>query len=641
MQPFYMMVSSNKHSLLQPHFMKKIFTTLAILLFAYASRACYADYTYNNACVGDTVFFHALDGFAAYSWDYGDSTSGVANVSHDVNGYHVYTAPGDYYVTLFVNIGAEWDYRTNVIHIGSTCFDAGFETQCSSLLYVSFADRSYGTHSSQVWDFGDAASGVLNTDTNVAPTHQFTAEGNYVITYIISDGVQSDTLTGSINVDSTCTTAYVPNFTAAMNCVNDTVKIYASYSAGVTNVFWDFNDPASGIGNYSTALQPSHVYSAPGNYLVTLIYTDGITTDTVKKMLPVMDCSVWPGDANCDGEVNGEDIFPLGIYFSQHGPRRNAASSNWSAQACNSWNSNGWSYMYLQDLVDMKMADCNGDSTINALDVNTIQTNYGRKHTSRNNRSTMLIHSANDPTLAVQLANGTVNAGSDIVATISLGTSAVPSGMVYGGSFTLLFDASKVDANATVSFSLGWLDSTGNSMITFMHETYSDGKLEIAFVKTNNQSQAGYGPIATVTFHTKSTASGTFDLQIDGTAKLFNTNQFSGSGGNQEVFRDMYLQGATATINNATGIAAVTKSAVSIYPNPSNGWIFIQHEKMNEPLQLEMFNTLGEKVFGKALNSANETETVLLPEMANGLYQVCVKKISGEMVQNQNVLLQK
>ncbi len=620
--------------------MKRIFTTLAILLFAYASRACYADYTYNNACVGDTVFFHALDGFAVYSWDYGDTASGVANVSHDVNGYHVYTTPGDYYVTLFVNIGAEWDYRTNVIHIGSTCFDAGFETQCSSLLYVSFTDRSYGTHSSQVWDFGDVASGVLNTDTNASPTHRFTAEGNYVITYIISDGVQSDTLTGSINVDSTCTTAYVPNFTAAMNCVNDTVKIYASFSAGVTNVFWDFADPASGIANYSTALQPSHVYSAPGNYLVTLIYSDGITTDTVKKMLPVMDCSVWPGDANCDGEVNGEDIFPLGIYFSQHGPQRNGASSNWSGQACNSWNSNGWTYMYLQDLVDTKMADCNGDSTINALDVNTIQTNYGRKHTNRNNRTDMIAHLSTSRTLSVQFQNSTVSAGGDIVAIISLDHATIPS-RFYGGSLTLLYDAAKVDANALVNFNLTWLDSAGNNLITFYHETYSDGKLEIAFVKTNLISESGYGPIATVTFHTKSTASGAFDLQIDGTAKLFNTNQFNGSGGNQEVFMDMYLQGATATINNATGVADLKKNEISIYPNPSNGWIFIQHEKINESLQMEMFNTLGEKIFGKALNAANETEIVLLPEMANGLYQVCIRNTQGEIMESKKILLDK
>jgi len=75
--------------------MKKIITTVLIAFIAYAAHACYADYTYTNGCVGDTVFFGALDGYAAYTWDYGDTASGAANISHNVNGYHVYTAPGD------------------------------------------------------------------------------------------------------------------------------------------------------------------------------------------------------------------------------------------------------------------------------------------------------------------------------------------------------------------------------------------------------------------------------------------------------------------------------------------------------------------------------------------------------------------
>lgn len=620
--------------------MKKIFTTLAILFIAYTSRACYADYTYTNGCVGDTVFFHALDGFAAYTWDYGDTTSGVANVSHDVNGYHVYTTPGDYYVTLFVNIGAEWDYRTNVIHIGTDCFEAAFEAQCNTGYSFQFVDHSYVTHTSQFWDFGEPSSGSMNTDTSFSPSHSFAVNGDYTVTYIIFNGSQSDTTTQIVHVDGTCMSGTLYNATATVPCVDSAVTIYANFS-GVTAVLWNFADPASGIANFSTTQQPSHTFSAPGSYLVSVIYTNGVVSDTLYKMVTVVDCNVWPGDANADGEVNGEDIFPLGLYFGHHGNKRTGATNNWSSQPCPSWNNSGFNFMYLQDLVDMKMADCNGDSTINALDVATIQTNYGRKHTNRNNRSSMLVHSPTDPTLAVQLSNSTVNAGSDIVATISLGTSAVPANYVYGVSFTLLYDETKVDANATVSFSLGWLDSTGNSAITFYHETYSDGKLEIAFVKSNLISQSGYGPIATVTFHTKSTAGGAFDLQLDGTAKLFNTNMYNGNGGNMEVFKDMYLQGASATIQNPNGIADLKNNLISVYPNPSTGWIFIQHEKINEPLQLEVVNTLGQKIFAKPLNVSLETETILLPDFANGLYQFSIRTSSNEIIESKKILLQK
>src|ERR1043165_7520488 len=578
--------------------MERIFTCLLLLFIARTSQACYADFSFNHGCTGDTVFFHAMDGFAAYSWDYGDTASGAVNVSHEQAGYHVYTTPGDYYVTLFVNVGAEWDYRTNLIHIGNNCFQAAFDALCSTSLHVNFYDRSYGHHGSQVWNFGDPASGIYNTDTNAIGVHQFTAEGNYVITYIIMDGLEADTIQQSITVDSTCTSAVITNATVVANCVNTPITIYASYSPSVTNQFWNFGDPASGIANFSTDAQPVHTFSAPGNYLITMIYTDGTFTDTLTKMLPVIDCSVWPGDANGDGEVNAEDIFPIGLYYSQHGPQRNAATTTWTGQACTSWfETNGFgNIMYLQDVVDMKMADCNGDSTINSSDIAAIQANYGRKHRSRNNNSAMLVHSPTDPTLAVHLSSSTIVAGGTITATISLGDAVTSSGFVYGGSLSLLFNPALVDTSIPVSFNLGWLDSTGTNMLMFCNGDVPGGKIDLAFVKKNHISESGYGPVATITFHTKSTASGNFDLQIAPNAKIFNSNIGNwGGSGNIEAFRTMYLQNASATIQASTGIDQLSDKGIIIYPNPSNGLLFIGHPTFNQQLTIEVFNALGQK----------------------------------------------
>ncbi|MDB5284761.1 MAG: hypothetical protein JWO06_3836, partial [Bacteroidota bacterium] len=479
---------------------KRFFITAIIALFAYNAEACYADYTYTNGCVGDTVFFHALDGYTAYTWDYGDTASGAANISHDSVGYHVYTTPGDYYVTLFVNIGAEWDYRTNLIHIGANCFAADFQTVCGSGYYF-FNDYSTGTHTSQLWDFGDPATGVYDTSTDVSPYHFFTAVGDYTITYIISDGTQSDTISRIFHADSTCLSASLPNFTAALNCVGDTIIIYASYGSGITSVQWNFGDPASGAANTSTDFQPGHQFSAPGFYIITLVYSDGVTFDTITKGIPVVDCSVWPGDANMDGEVNGEDIFPLGIYYGSHGNTRYAPTTSWNGQPCTNWNNNG-NWMYLQDLVDKKMADCNGDGAIDDQDVQAIQANYGKHHTNRNNRSAILFHLPTDPTLTVVPQAGSVTAGGDISFVISLGSNVIPASDVYGCSFTLLFDPTKVNAGTGVNFTNTWFDTTGTSQIKFSHESYSEGRLEIAFVKTDLVSYTGFGNVATVTFHT-------------------------------------------------------------------------------------------------------------------------------------------
>ena len=624
-----------------PFLSKRFFLTVVIALIAYSAEACYADYTYTNGCVGDTVFFYALDGYTAYTWDYGDTTSGSANISHDSVGYHVYTTPGDYYVTLFVNIGAEWDYRTNVIHISGNCFSADFQTVCGGSLLYYFNDYSTGSFTSQSWDFGDPASGVSDTSSDVAPYHFFTAIGDYTVTYIISDSIQSDTIVRVIHADTACLSVTIPNFTAALNCVGDTLIIYPSYGANVTYVQWNFGDTASGAANTSTDLDPAHQFSAPGFYIITLIYGDGTTFDTLTKGIPVVDCNVWPGDANMDGEVNGEDIFPLGIYYGNHGNQRNAPSNSWNGQSCVSWNNGSFNWMYLQDLVDMKMADCNGDGVIDNLDLQAIQANYGKRHTNHNNRSAMLFHSPTDPTLSVTPVTGAVNAGNDISFIVNLGSNAVPATDVYGCSFTLLFDPAKIDSGAAVTFTNAWFDTTGTHQIQFSHESYSEGRLELAFVKTDLISYTGNGVVATVTMHTKSSASGPLDIAIDGNAKIFNTNMYGGSGGNMEVFKNMYLQGTTATIENTSAVSTVTSNTtVSIFPNPSNGSLYIKHEKFDEPLALEMFNTLGERVFSKILTSA-ETDFVQLPEVANGLYQVSVKTIQGEIVGNNKIVLQR
>lgn len=619
------------------------FKKLAILLIAvagfYSSRACYADFTYVNGCVGDTVFFHALDGSAAYSWDYGDTASGADNVSHDVNGYHVYNAPGDYYVTLFVNIGAEWDYRTNVIHIGNSCFHADFQTQCYTNLSVNFTDYSTGNHSSQFWDFGDPGSGTNDTTSAQSSYHLFSAEGTYQVTYIINNGTQSDTIVKSVVVDSICLSAYVGNFTAALNCVNDTVTIYANFSNDVTFIGWDFGDPGSGLANYSNDQNPVHQYSTPGLYIVTLVYGNAQHHDTIYKALPVMDCSVWPGDVNADGEVNAEDIFGLGIFYGDTGVQRQSASQNWNGQQCNSWSRQNFAWMYLQDLVDKKMADCNGDGIINAADVQAIQANYGKRHNAHNNRSAILYHALMDPTLSATVSANSVVAGNDIVVNLALGSSNMPMQSIYGCSFTLLFDPSKVDANALVNLSLAWFDTTGNSLLTFYHEDYANGRLEISFVKTNHQSFTGFGNIGTVTFHTKNTVWGNFDVVIDGTAKIFSTNQWGGNGGNQEVVKPLYLQGSSANILNPLSVDKNDNSGITIFPNPSKGVVYIKHAASDYNAQVQVINNLGEVVAVSTLTSAEKTEAVSLDGLPAGLYLVNVKNATGSPVQSARIFL--
>ncbi|HKR07302.1 MAG TPA: PKD domain-containing protein [Bacteroidia bacterium] len=72
----------------------------------------------------------------------------------------------------------------------------------------------------------------------------------------------------SCNGGGTCTTSEI----ISANVVSDNcnpISFSGFYTAGVTNPSWDFGDPASGVNNTSTLMNPSHLYTKPGYYYAT------------------------------------------------------------------------------------------------------------------------------------------------------------------------------------------------------------------------------------------------------------------------------------------------------------------------------------------------------------------------------------
>lgn len=61
----------------------------------------------------------------------------------------------------------------------------------------------------------------------------------------------------------------VPHFDAEMICFSDTTAFKLTNPANVNTVSWNFGDPTS-TSNTSTAMEPTHIFSAPGTYTVTV-----------------------------------------------------------------------------------------------------------------------------------------------------------------------------------------------------------------------------------------------------------------------------------------------------------------------------------------------------------------------------------
>lgn len=137
---------------------------------------------------------------------------------------------------------------------------------------VSFTDASIDPDGAVVvwaWDFGDSTT---STDQN--PTHTFPGVGTYAVTLEVTDDEGFKGL-ATMPVTVTDPDAPVADFDVSPGpwIVGNTISFTDTSidpNAG-TLVSWDW---AFGDGGASTAQNPTHVYTTPGEYDVTLLVTD-------------------------------------------------------------------------------------------------------------------------------------------------------------------------------------------------------------------------------------------------------------------------------------------------------------------------------------------------------------------------------
>ena len=92
-------------------------------------------------------------------------------------------------------------------------------------------------------------------------------------------------------------------FTYSCNSSN-TVSFIPEAPSCPGGFIWDFGDPASGAANTSTQYQPSHTFSAPGQYTVTLTRQDGsVPAPTSSQTITIIDVTAdITTNINCWGD---------------------------------------------------------------------------------------------------------------------------------------------------------------------------------------------------------------------------------------------------------------------------------------------------------------------------------------------------
>lgn len=248
-----------------------------------------AGFTYSNVCLGDTMYFtntstvHNSTSITGYLWAFGDGSPS----SNSINPAHYYSNQGTYSVTLVTTTA---NVCTDVENYSVKTFDAPasaftFSDIClldSAMFTNTTISPTMGSTASWSWNFGDGSP--LNTSV-LSPYHLYATPGTYQVTLTTysSNLACPDTLSESITVFP----MPVANFSFTNVCLNQAMNFndLSTVSSGtIASRSWNFGDGTSPNGNPN----PSHIYTNPGTYSVTLIVTtNNSCKDTITKSVVV------------------------------------------------------------------------------------------------------------------------------------------------------------------------------------------------------------------------------------------------------------------------------------------------------------------------------------------------------------------
>ncbi len=142
---------------------------------------------------------------------------------------------------------------------------------------TNFADESEflptGGISNWDWVFGDPASGANNQSTVRNAAHNFDPAGNYNVQLTVTG---TNGCTSSATVPVAIPVLPAVNFPVpATSCAGNALEFaIPANAADITELSWDFGDPASGASNDASGTPAYHNFSPAGSYTVTATATN-------------------------------------------------------------------------------------------------------------------------------------------------------------------------------------------------------------------------------------------------------------------------------------------------------------------------------------------------------------------------------
>jgi PKD repeat protein len=271
-------------------------------------------FSQRQACPGDSTLFvdestRLLEaGISAWAWDFGET--GSTDVSSLPSPGHPYTSAGNYTATLTITsaTGCTATYSENVFvpDFPSPTFSPPLVNCAGNASAFTIANPA-GIIKTE-WDFGDPASGALNTSTGNTAYHNFSPAGNYPVTLTATNNYGcKGSVTQPVDIVPNPFSGFIsPQF--PIICEGKTIALVAPLATGASYVWSDASNA------------PTLTVGQEGVFSVTLTNGNGCTYSPPKKTVEVNPAPVGVIKAlelNEFGQVIGVSYPTLSACFGE------------------------------------------------------------------------------------------------------------------------------------------------------------------------------------------------------------------------------------------------------------------------------------------------------------------------------------
>ncbi len=351
-------------------------------------------------------------------------------------------------------------------------------------------------------------------------------------------------------------------------------------------------------GNHSVIYIPDTDFSGADQFDIEFCTTTGIC-ETLGINVDVLssnytDClclsnCVYEGDINNDGVVNNKDALDLALNLGEGGLiRQNDFDLFWTGQE-----STDWDYYQLNSLKDLKSTDADGNGYIDYEDFIELEENYGKVHNFVPNEVGTL--SIVPITFVPQSTE--LDSGEWLFIDIYAGNASQAALDMYGLALSFNINPDIMDS-ASVEFVLSedsWL--AYNSPLYDLTVVPTDGKVDLAVSRINNQSTDGIGIIGTLGFIVEDEFDGLKEQGLSGYVaqqitmnNIISVNEYGEFKKHPDQVAEINVA-VENTIKEDFNLA----DQITIFPNPSSDFIKIQSERFSID-RVEIYDALGRAV---------------------------------------------